>query len=63
MLDGAERAVLVLGEAAQSVEVAEQLVGAVDEMNDHLEPDRSSNTQSPGAISNGLSVATPSKTS
>ena len=32
---GAERPVLALGEAAQAVEVAEQLVGAVDEVNDH----------------------------
>ena len=33
--DGAERPVLALGEAAQAVEVAEQLVGAVDEVDDH----------------------------
>ena len=31
-------AVLALGEAAQAVEVAEQLVGAVDEVDDH-DPD------------------------
>jgi hypothetical protein len=34
--DRAERAVLVLGEAAQPVEVPEQLVGAVDEVDDHV---------------------------
>ena len=32
---GAEGPVLPLREAAQAVEVAEQLVGAVDEVNDH----------------------------
>ena len=32
---GAEGPILALGEAAQAVEVAEQLVRAVDEMNDH----------------------------
>src|ERR1035438_10150038 len=33
--DGAERPILALGEAAQAIEVAKQLVGSVDEMNDH----------------------------
>ena len=33
--DGAERPILALGEAAQAIEVAKQLVGTVDEMNDH----------------------------
>ena len=33
--DGTERSVLALVEAAQAVEVAKELVGAVDEMNDH----------------------------
>src|SRR5437667_8780594 len=33
--DGAERRVLALVEAAETVEVTEELVGAVDEMNDH----------------------------
>jgi hypothetical protein len=33
---GAERFVLPLAEAAQTVEVTEQLVGAVDEMDDHV---------------------------
>ena len=33
--DGAEGLVLPLAEAAQAVEVTEQLVGAVDEMDDH----------------------------
>src|SRR5207249_3073291 len=32
---GAERRVLALVEAAETVEVTEELVGAVDEMNDH----------------------------
>ena len=32
--DGAVRAVLAFGEPAQAVEVTEELVGAVDEMND-----------------------------
>jgi hypothetical protein len=37
-----KRAVLALGEAAQAIEVAEQLVGAVDEVDDHarLSPTR-----------------------
>jgi hypothetical protein len=34
--DGAVRAVLVFGEPAQAVEVTEELVGAVDEVHDHL---------------------------
>src|SRR4051794_12166277 len=32
---GAERPIFTLGEAAQTTEMAEQLIGAVDEMNDH----------------------------
>ncbi len=36
-IDGAERLVLALAEAAQAVEVTEQLVGAVDEMDDHVD--------------------------
>src|SRR6185503_5224744 len=31
----AERPILTLGKAAQTVEMSEQLVGTVDEMNDH----------------------------
>ena len=34
-IDRAQRPVLALVEAAQAVEMTEQLVGAVDEMNDH----------------------------
>jgi hypothetical protein len=33
---GAERPILALVEAAKAVEVPEQLVSAVDEMNDHV---------------------------
>src|SRR5229473_6364810 len=33
--DGAERPILVLGEATQTIEMAEKLVCTVDEMNDH----------------------------
>jgi hypothetical protein len=40
--DGAERPVLALGEAAQPEEVAEQLVGAVDQVDDHGEACRGS---------------------
>ena len=32
---GAERWIVALGEAAESVEVSEQLVRSVDQMNDH----------------------------
>ena len=34
--DGAVRAVLAFGKPAQPVEVTEELVGAVDEMDDHF---------------------------
>ena len=35
-----EDQVLALGEASQTVEVSEELVGSVDEMNDHASPAR-----------------------
>jgi hypothetical protein len=44
---GAEGPILALGEAAKAVEVAEQLVGAVYEMNDHALVTRAAAKNSP----------------
>ena len=35
---GAERAIFALGKATKTIKMPEQLVGAVDEMNDHASP-------------------------
>jgi len=51
--DGAEALILALGEATPAVELAEQLVGAVQEMNDHRPP-RSAINRIAGALTNSL---------
>src|SRR3989449_551465 len=51
--DGAEALILVLGEATPAVELAEQLVGAVQEMNDHRPP-RSAINRIAGVLTNSL---------